>query len=101
MIFEFYVSQDPADVGQIDLAVELGRYSSTDLGWVYLWNYNTGSYTVIGSQSGTADQLVSGSITANAGDYIDPATGQVTVFVVNEDDSDYIRVDNISVTIYT
>ena len=100
MIFEFYVDEDPVDVEQIDVSVELGRNSSTDLGWVYIWNYNTSSYLVLGSQNGTADQVISASVTTNPGDYINSSTGQLTVFAVNEDVSDWIRIDDISVTIY-
>ena len=99
MLFEFYVAEDPADIAQIDVSVELGRYESTDLGWVYIWNYTTGSYLVLGSQSGTADQVVAASITSNPGEYVESGTGELSVFVVNEDVSDWIRVDDISVTI--
>jgi len=104
MIFEFYVSEAPEDLEQIDMSVELGRGASTDLGWVYIWNYNTNSYLVLGSQSGTADQVVSASISVNPGDYIEPGTGQLTIFVVNENDgwqNDWIRVDDIKVTVYS
>jgi agmatine/peptidylarginine deiminase len=101
MLFEFYVNEEPEDVTQIDVSVEIGRGASTDLGYAYLWNYSTNSYIVLGSQSGTADQVVSATITTNPGDYIDPTTGQVTVFVVNMDDSDVIRVDQIYITIYS
>ncbi|MGB8226977.1 MAG: hypothetical protein WCE45_08990, partial [Sedimentisphaerales bacterium] len=100
MIFEFYVNENPVDVEQIDISVEIGRGASTDLGYAYLWNYSTSSYLVLGTQSGTADGVVSASITSNPGDYINPTTGQVTVFVVNMDDSDVIQVDRILVTVY-
>ena len=99
MIFEFTVNEAPSTVQQMDVSVEIGRASSLYLGFAYLWNYSTGSYTVLGSQSGTADQVISATITSNPGDYIEPGTGQITVFVVNEDVSDWIRVDNISVTL--
>jgi uncharacterized repeat protein (TIGR02543 family) len=101
MIFEFVIAENPEDIEQIDVSVELGRASPTDLGWVYIWNYNTSSYLVLGSQSGTSDSVVSASITTNPGDYVDPGTGQLTIFVVNEDTSDWIRIDDISVTVYS
>ena len=101
MIFEFIIAEASEDIEQIDVSVELGRASSTDAGFVYLWNYNTSSYLVLGSQSGTSDQVISTSITTNPEDYVEAGTGQLTVFFVNEDVSDYIRVDDISVTVYT
>jgi beta-glucanase (GH16 family) len=101
MIFEFYITQNPTDIIKLNVSVELGRASAEDLGWVYLWNYNTHSYTVLGSQSGTADMIISANILSNPGDYVEPGTGQLTVFVVDEDTSDWIQIDNISVTVYT
>jgi len=50
---------------------------------------------------GTSDTLVSLSATANAADYVQDADGQVTVFVVNQDDSDWVRVDDLSVVVET
>ncbi|HUU84267.1 MAG TPA: agmatine deiminase family protein, partial [Phycisphaerae bacterium] len=98
MIFQFTIAESPADIVQVDVSVEVGRASSTDLGWVYIWNYATSSYLVLGSQSGTADQTISAGLTSNPGDYVETGTGQLTIFVVNEDDSDWIWVDDISVT---
>jgi len=100
MIFEFTIDQDPSDVKQIDVSVELGRNASTDYGWIYIWNYNTSSYMVLGAQSGTADYVISAGVTTNPSDYIEPGTGRLTIFAVNEDDSDWIRIDDITVTIY-
>jgi cysteine-rich repeat protein len=100
MLFTLYVNENPLDVTQIDVSVELGRNASLDLGWVYIWNYTSSSYLVLGSQSGTADQVVAATLSNNAGNYVEPATGEVTIFVVNEDTSDWIRVDEISLTIH-
>ncbi|MDD5011171.1 MAG: agmatine deiminase family protein, partial [Phycisphaerae bacterium] len=101
MLFEFYVNEDPEDVVQLDISVEVGRGATTDIGYAYLWNYNSNSYTTIGTQSGTTDAVISYSITSNPEDYINPSNGEVTVFVVNMDDSDTISVDQVTVTVYS
>ena len=50
---------------------------------------------------GTTDQPISFTATDDAGDYVQTSNGQLTVFMVNQDDSDWMRVDDISVTITT
>ena len=50
---------------------------------------------------GTTDQPISFTATDDPGDYVQTSDGQLTVFMVNQDDSDWIRVDDISVTITT
>ena len=99
MIFESLIAEDPASIAQIEVSVEVGRGDSRRLGWVYIWNYNTGSYLVLGTQSGAEDQVVATNITSNPGDYVEAGTGQLTVFVVNEFSAAWICVDDISVTI--
>ncbi len=54
-----------------------------------------------GSFSGTSDIPVLFSATSDPGDYVQTSDGQLTVFMVNQDVSDWIRVDDISVTITT
>ena len=101
MIFEFDTDEKASCVTQIDVDVEAAQSGvpGTDLLFVYLWNYQTSSYLVGGSMNGTTDQTVSFSVTNNAADYINDSDGQVTVFVVNEDTSDWIRIDDITLTI--
>ena len=101
MLFELTAGEDPSCVARIDVTVEgaQGGSPGSDLLFVYLWDYNTGSYLVGGSMNGTTDQVVSFSVTANPGDYVQAADGQITVFVVNEDTSDWIRVDRITVDV--
>ena len=53
------------------------------------------------SLAGTTDDTAIFSVTEGAGEYVQTSDGQLTVFVVNEDDSDWFRVDDISVTITT
>lgn len=53
------------------------------------------------SIQGTVDQPVEFTVTDDAGDYVQASDGQLTVFLVNQDDSDVIRVDDIAVTITT
>ena len=101
MIFEFYIVEDPADIFQIDVAVELSQGAATDAVYVYLWDYNTNSYLVGNSYGGTSDSVVSFSVAANVEDYVDPGTGQLTVFVVNMDTDDWIQVDDISVSVHS
>ena len=94
MLFELTAGEDPSCVARIDGTVEgaQGGSPGSDLLFVYLWDYNTGSYLVGGSMNGTTDQVVSFSVTANPGDYVQTSDGQMTVFVVNEDTSDWIRI---------
>lgn len=101
IIFENYTDEDPATVTQIDVSVEISRNRADKEGYVHIWNYITSSYLVCGSDTGSADAVVSCSITVNPGDYLDPSTGQFTVFVVNQDTSEWIRVDQIFVDITT
>lgn len=81
--------------------VEAARGGSpgADLLFVYLWNYTTSSYPVGGSMNGNTDTVVSFSVTTNPGDYVQNSDGQLTFFVVNEDTSDWIRIDQITVTV--
>ncbi len=88
-------------ITQIDVDVEGAQGAATDAWFVYLWNYATSSYLVGGSASGTTDAVVSFSVTTDPGDYVNDSDGQLTVFVVNQDVSDWIRIDDIKVTIYT
>ena len=99
IIFELYLDENASDITEITVSAEIGRRSSQDFGWVYLWNYTTGSYRIIGDDTGSADAVISDTIDTDAAQYIHPTTSQVTVFVVNEDVSDWIRVDDISVTV--
>lgn len=101
MIFEFTIAEDPSCITQIDVSVEAAQGGSpgADLLFAYLWNYTTGSYLVGGSMNGTADQVVSFSVTTNPGDYVQDSDSQLTVLVVNEDTSDWIRIDDITVTV--
>ncbi len=102
MIFEFNIAEDPACITQIDVDVEVGQgFFIFDLLFVYLWDYNTNSYLVGGSMNGFSDSTVSFSVTTNPGDYVQNSDGQLTVFVVNEDTANWIRVDDITITIST
>jgi hypothetical protein len=53
------------------------------------------------SMSGTTDVVALFQATTDPGDYVQAADGQLTVFIVNQDDSDWIQADEIAVTIYT
>lgn len=51
--------------------------------------------------AGTADQVVSFNATSNAGDYVQTSDGQLTIFMVNQDTNQWIRLDDITVTVQT
>lgn len=53
------------------------------------------------SFAGTTDDTAVISVTENPGNYVQASDGQLTVFVVNQDESNWIRVDDISVTVTT
>ena len=103
MIFELNMNEDPSDLLQIDVTVELSQERARSAAYVYLWNYQTNTYLVGGSYTGSNDGKVSFSVTGNPQDYMDPATGQLTVFVVNGDVSRfsnyYVQVDDIRVRV--
>ncbi len=101
MIFEFTTAEDLTCITQIDVNVEgaQGGNPFSDLLFVYLWDYTTSSYLVGGSMNGNTDQVVSFSVTTDPANYIQTSDGQLTVFVVNEDTADWIRVDDITVTV--
>ena len=101
MIFEFTVAEDPSCITQIDVNVEAAQSGApgADDWFVYLWNYSTSSYLVGGSQNGTTDQVVSFSVISSPADYVQTSDGQLTVFVVNKDTANWIRVDDITVTV--
>ena len=93
-LFELVVAEDPADVTDILLSVEVSRARANDTQYFYLWNYATARYTVIGDiDTGTTDASWSdysvvdnvASIDAtNIGEYVD-ASGQVTLLSINQD----------------
>ncbi len=51
--------------------------------------------------AGTTDQVVLFSATTNAGDYVQSSDGQLTLFMVNQDTDQWIRMDDITVTVQT
>ena len=53
------------------------------------------------SMSGTTDVPVLFSATTDAADFVQTSDGQLTIFMVNQDTSNWIRADDISVTVYT
>lgn len=90
-----------AAITRIDVSVEGAQGAAADAWYVYLWNYDTSSYLVGGTAAGTTDAAISFTVTTNPGSYVQDSDGQLTVFVVNQDDSDWIRIDDITVIIYT
>ncbi len=52
------------------------------------------------SLAGTTDTAVTFSATTNAGDYVQASDGQLTIFVVNQDTNQWVRIDDISVTVH-
>jgi hypothetical protein len=59
--------------------------------------------SVVASDSitGTVDQAVSFTATSDASDYVQVSDGELTIFMVNQDDDSAFRVDDLSVTITT
>jgi hypothetical protein len=92
--FEFTVAEDPADITDILLSVEVSRARNTDAQFFYLWNYTDSQYTVLGSiATGTTDVAVTdyslvdnvaGIDATNIGEYVD-ASGQMTLLSINQD----------------
>jgi hypothetical protein len=46
MIFEFYITETPADITQIDVQVEGAQGAAVDAWFAYLWNYSGSTYAV-------------------------------------------------------
>lgn len=93
-LFEFSVTEDPADVTDIWFSVEVSRARTVDTQYFYLWDYTTAQYTVLGNiDTGTTDVAVTdyslvnnvpGIDATNIGEYVD-ASGQVTLLSINQD----------------
>jgi hypothetical protein len=84
---------------------------NTDDWYLYAWDYNQGRYLRL-SFFGTKPPdetreatLIDGFMSENGltlsdvGDLIDPSTGQLTILTVNQDTSDWLRVDTVNVDI--
>jgi len=102
MIFEYTFDDDANSISEVDLQIEVAQSYADDAIFVYLWDYDAGRYDVLGQMTGTSDRLLSYSITSNAGRYLDDATGQLTVFAVNQDSYGSwasIHVDYIDVAV--
>ena len=99
MLFEFIFPDDPNAIGSIDISVEAGRSVASGELYFYLWNYVTGTYDVLGSQPGSADQVFTILVATNPTQYINPADGQLTLFLVSSDRNETIRVDTLSVAL--
>ena len=100
-IFEFDITESLSLITQIDVTVEArNKVDSSDLLYVYLWNYATSSYLVGASApANTTDQVMTFSVTSNPGDYVQASDGQLTVFIANQDTSEYTQVDVVRVVV--
>ncbi len=100
MIFEFIIAEDRALIESIEVNIEVGRpTSSSDRAFVYLWNYRLGEYLVGASTSNTSDTVLSFIVALLPSDYVQANGGQLTVFVVNQQTSELIRVDDLHVVV--
>ena len=101
MIFEYSFDDDRDVVSRIAITIEVAQAYNDDALFIYLWDYATDSYVVLGSMSGTRDTILSYEIEVDAKNYLS-ATGDLTLFVVNQDDygsQAYIVVDHVAVTV--
>jgi hypothetical protein len=93
-LFEFVAAENPAEVTDILLSLEVFRVRDTNTHYFYLWNYTTQQYTVLMEVDGsTPDRslldysvvtMVAGIDATNIGEYVD-ASGQVTLLSINQD----------------
>jgi len=103
---------DLAGVLSVSFSVEARQGDPYTDDWhIYLWDYAQGAYMRLSLwQDKAPDELQSqtlvagyvstnGLLLAAARDLIDPATGRLTGLVVNQDTSDWIRVDTASLSI--
>ncbi len=101
MIFEYRFDDDRAGVERIDLQIELSQAYAAGRIYVFIWDWDAGRYDVLGSMSGTSDRTLSYRLEEAPARYLN-VDGQLTVFVVNQDDygtQAYIKVDRIAVEV--
>ncbi|MCX6799169.1 MAG: Ig-like domain-containing protein, partial [Candidatus Diapherotrites archaeon] len=99
--FIFNVSEDPATITDLNFWHE--GYSDTDPSGInlYAYNFDTGSYELLGSHSSSSDDIAAGSITSDFNNYIG---SDGNVFVIAESPAavemfNYIYTDYVRLTV--
>gem|GEM_PF-479599 len=107
LVVEFNIPNNPADVLQIDVLWE--GYGDNDHHIeLYIWDYVQGNWgngaglyganTFMDDGSGSADFILSGSVTANIGNYISP-TGEITLLIYDDQRSEESFHDYVSIAV--
>ncbi len=103
MRFVFTVAEPRATITRIDWQWE-GAADEDGVQNVWLWNATTGAYVLGGSQAdvrvgeGTGDGVVSGTISANASDFVD-ANNRVTILAHYADPNAGLFTDYVGITV--
>ncbi|RLF56827.1 MAG: hypothetical protein DRN27_08970 [Thermoplasmata archaeon] len=102
ILLEFMCEEDRDSITQINISVELSRRTSDDKFFVYIWNYVTDSYEELGNtNTGNSDYILNSEISTNPKNYLEPGSGNLTIFAVNQDTSEWIQIDDFNIEIIT
>lgn len=99
MLFEFAVANDPNAALEINLSVEAAQESSIGALRFCLWNYSTSRYDALNRIQNTSDTVLTRRVVSPPGAYVNPADGQMTLLLANDWQSEWFRVDTLSVAI--
>jgi FlaG/FlaF family flagellin (archaellin) len=107
VIYEFNISEDAADVTQLDVLWE-GYGEGNESIELYIWNYNQGNWgdlsgnigedNFIQNDVGSNDIILQGSTTTNINHYIN-TEGEITILIYMDASGENSHHDYISITI--
>lgn len=100
---KFHVDENPSNISQLDLLLEGyqgGTPAGTDKAWFGIWRPGTTTpfWELLEASQQTADYNYTGTITSNLAEYFD-GNNDVHLVFFNEDDSDSLLVDYVSMTV--
>ena len=102
--FKFTISENRTGVTQIDVLWNgmADRKLGTEGGRLYIWNFDSGSYSLLNSSSVDTDVNITGTITSTPANYIDTDGILYLILITNQSsstnkeamvDTDYVKVD--------
>lgn len=98
------IAEAPAAITQIDVLIE-GRQSGSPSGseeaHFGIWNYTSGAWEELEAASSTNDHNYNGTISGNVADYLDDATNQLTIALLNEDPDEPLQIDYVQAQVTT
>ena len=100
---QFQIAETPANITQIDIAIEGYQGGLPPAGrnaWLGIWvpGAPTPYWKTLESSQETTDHVFSSTLTTNLADYID-GSGNLTIILYNEDQSDSLYIDYMNVDV--